>query len=272
MRSPKVLFIGGGNITSALVSGLMNTELFLPHDISVLDHNADKLNNLKKLFNITIFNNLDNCNSIIQAQDIIILAVKPHHIQKVCESIFNFLNSKTVVVSVAAGVSISQLEQWLSNNNLLLRAMPNTPVSINQGVTILYAKKIFNFSLVETLFQKLGEIVWVQSEEEITTSMAISGCGPAYIFLLCESLLAAASSLNIPPKIAKLLIKQTIHGACSLYANSCETPETLRKNVTSPNGTTEAAIKILDPQQQKQLYTTALQAAVHRAKEIEANI
>ncbi len=272
MQSPKMLFIGGGNITSALVSGLMNTDLFLPNNISILDHNADKLNNLKKLFNFTTFNSLDNCKNLIQEQDIIILAVKPYHVQKVCENISNFLSTKTVIVSVAAGISINQLEQWLLNNNSILRAMPNTPVSINQGVTILYAKKIFNFELVQNLFQRVGEIIWVQSEEEITTSMAISGCGPAYIFLLCESLLAAASSLNIPPKTAKLLIKQTIHGACSLFANSCEAPETLRKNVTSPNGTTEAAIKILDPQQQKQLYTTALHAAVQRAKEIETNI
>ncbi len=249
-------------MASAIISGLVNANFVPAKHITVFDHNISKLEKLESLYLVNIQQ------SIINAPDIIILAVKPHHIKTACSQVYNYIKQDTLIISVAAGIGINQLEQWLPPKTIIIRAMPNTPVSINMGATILYSKLYSNNA--EKLFSSLGEVFWVETEQEITAMMAISGCGPAYIFLLCESLLAAAENFKICPKIAKKLITQTIKGANSLYITATSSPSELRAAVTSPNGTTQAAITVLDPDTQKELYIQALQAAVNRANAIEA--
>lgn len=275
-----ILFIGGGNITTALVSGLTRsdasskTNSYIKH-ITIIDHNPEKLHKLKHLFNIDTINNLNLLSFI---PDIIILAVKPFAIQTACQEIADYIKPQTVVISVAAGIPINNLIQWLPSNTSIIRAMPNTPAAIGQGMTILYNqsdKKSHNHdsvSITNQLFQTVGDTVWVNAEDEINMTMAIAGCGPAYILLLCENLMTAAEQIGISAPLAKKLICQTLAGSSELFKNSDKTADTLRNEVTSPKGTTAAAIEVLNPENMNILYTQALQAAILRAKTIEREL
>lgn len=280
-----ILFIGGGNITTAIVSGLTKakTHNLANISITIIDHNQEKLNNLKQLFNIKILNNVKILDFI---PDIVILAVKPFAIQTACKEIISYIKPTTLVISVAAGISTSNLRKWLPENTAIMRAMPNTPAAIGFGMTVLYYKnhnqdhnqdhnKDHNqdhMKITERLFKAVGEIIWASSEEMINTTMAIAGCGPAYVLLLCESLISAAQQLDIPEPLAKTLICQTLLGASELFKHSEKPASTLRHEVTSPKGTTAAALEVLNPDNMKNLYTKALQAAVLRAKTIEREL
>lgn len=277
LSEQNILFIGGGNMATAILAGLIKNNIN-PNHITVVDKNQDKLSNLKKIHEINIFNQITPDNRAEIKPDIIILAVKPNAMESACRDICDLVrdNSNVLIISVAAGVNIHKLSSWLPENTNIVRSMPNTPATIGLGMTILYHNLTDNSeyykNLSEQFFSCVGKTLWVQQEQEINTYMAISGCGPAYVFLFCESLLSAAKNLGINHDIAKELITSTLIGSCEYYKNSDKLPDVLRREVTSPNGTTEAAVNILDPKNSIEVYTQALQAAVYKAKIIEDNI
>ncbi len=276
ITSKNILFIGGGNMATAIITGLLKANIN-PKNIYVIDHNEEKLKYLKDNLQVNIFNNI----SLIKNQvNIIILAVKPFDIKQACKEIKTIINTETLIISIAAGVTLEKLTSYFPNTKNILRAMPNTPATIQKAITVLYQdihlnnklQQAENKNIAENLFNAIGQTLWVNTEKEINTTMAISGCGPAYIFLLCESLMAAGNKLGIEPHISKKLITATIEGACQLYCNSDKSAATLRKEVTSPNGTTEQAINILNPDTTVQIYINALEAAVNKAKLIEKDL
>lgn len=278
LESKKILFIGGGNMASAIISGLMGQNNKAP-DITVIDHKQTNINKFNELYNLKAYNNIDSLANLDYTPDIIILAVKPNVIKHACEQIARLTANNTLIISVAAGITIDMLAHNLPKDTKIIRSMPNTPATVGAGMTILYTNLDKNnqdnlnlINLSQVLFQSVGQTLWVESESEINTTMAISGCGPAYIFLLCESLLEAAKSLGISQNTAKQLITATVNGANKLYINSDKEPGVLRSEVTSPGGTTEAAINTLNPEHFRSVYIKALQAAVDKAKVIEQQL
>jgi pyrroline-5-carboxylate reductase len=277
IKQKKILFIGGGNMAAAIIAGLVKTNGTKNQEnqqnIFVIDRHAAKLAYLKEQYNIHVMHDLTKLPHKI---DIIILAVKPTGIKQACFDLLPYCNKDSLIISVAAGVSINYLSKQLPGFNNIIRTMPNTPATIGRGVTVLYHNIELNsdyyVTIANKLFNTIGKTLWVTTEAEINTTMAISGCGPAYIFLLCESLMAGAENLGLDQTIAKQLITHTIAGACELYTNSTKSPDILRQEVTSPNGTTAAALAMLDPELTKKTYIKALQAAVNKAKLIEQEL
>ena len=200
--------------------------------------------------------------------DVIVFAIKPYQLE---EALPSFRHFTSLIITVASGKSLAFYETHLSNKHSIIRAMPNTPVSIHEGVIGLLPNKQVTPQqkrLVETCFDGLGYCPWLISDDEVDKITALSGSGPAYVFYMIESLTKAAESLGFNKETALNLALHTFAGA-SLYAlNSEMPPEELRARVTSPQGTTAAALEVLTNREFTQLIETAVKAAFKRAKEL----
>ena len=203
-----------------------------------------------------------------QSPDILVFAIKPILLADVLP-LYKSFNS--IVVSVAAGKSLSFYEKAFPSSPLIIRAMPNIPVGIHKGVIGLLANSHLSpeqMVVMNNCFQDLGFCIWVNSDEEINKITAISGSGPAYVFFLIESLAQAAQSLGFDKKIAMNLALYTFWGAAAYAHDSNDSPDILRQHVTSPKGTTAAAINVLETGKLYHLMETAVKAAYVRAKEL----
>jgi pyrroline-5-carboxylate reductase len=202
---------------------------------------------------------------------IILLAVKPQVMSEVAPDYRQFA-STALFVSIAAGTTLASLDAWLGAPAALVRCMPNLPASIGMGITAGVAKQGTPpeaRAAAETLMRSVGDFVWLENESQIDAVTAVSGSGPAYVFHLVECLAAAARSQGLPDEIAKVLARRTVEGAGALLAASGQAPEVLRASVTSPGGTTEAALKVLmDGQRNERLLVDAVAAATRRAREL----
>lgn len=207
--------------------------------------------------------------------DITVLAVKPQIITKVCCDIISYLPGAHPVLSIAAGTSLTQFAHHLSVTTPVIRTMPNTPAAIGKGVTALCANTHVSNTqkdIATTLMQAVGETLWLENETMMDAVTAVSGSGPAYLFYMIEALQQAAMQLGFDELTAKLLARQTIIGAAALADNEKETPATtLRQNVTSPGGTTEAALKILMAGNFQEIITKTVKAAEERGKALSQN-
>lgn len=203
--------------------------------------------------------------------DIILFAVKPQHIAQVASAYARFKNC--VYLSIAAGITIAQLQKHLHNPQAaIVRCMPNLPASIGQGASGAFANKYVTpaqRTLCSNVLNSVGILEWLPTEEMIDSVTALSGSGPAYVFALCEAMENAGIVLGLAPNVAARLARQTIIGSGALLEQNTESVETLRKAVTSPGGTTEAALKILtDPQALPELILQSMRSAQTRAKEL----
>lgn len=188
-----------------------------------------------------------NARTLAEDPEAIILAVKPQVMPEVAPP-YASAARKALVVSIAAGTSIESLSLWLENPPALVRAMPNLPASIGKGISAAFATPTTaapQRKLAARLLGAIGDLVWLDGEELLNAVTAVSGSGPAYVFLLAEALAAAAERQGLPPDIAKRLARKTVEGAAALLAASSTDPGDLRRSVTSPGGTTEAALKVL---------------------------
>jgi pyrroline-5-carboxylate reductase len=201
----------------------------------------------------------------------IILAVKPQMMAAVAPA-YAVAARKALVVSIAAGTSIENLSTWLGEPRALVRAMPNLPASIGKGISAAFATPTTTAAqrkFAGTLLAALGDLVWLDREALLNAVTATSGSGPAYVFLLVEALAAAAERQGLAPEIAKRLARKTIEGAGALLAASSTDPADLRRSVTSPGGTTEAALRVLMSDERLQaLLTEAVTAATARGFEL----
>ena len=204
---------------------------------------------------------------------IVVIAVKPQTITVALQSVNHFDNGTTLFISIAAGTSITELESSLGAHTPIIRAMPNTPCSVGYGITALYGNTNItksNAKQATKLFDTVGHTVWLNEESEMSAVTGVSGSGPAYVFLLIEALASAGETQGLPSNLAMQLAKATVTGAGALVQQACESPAELRINVTSPNGTTQAALDILMDKNKGMfpLLNKAVEAATDRSREL----
>lgn len=272
MNIKKIGFIGGGNMASSLINGLIASG----HSASQLwvsDTNLDVLQSLAEKLKVNISVNNDE---LIKEVDVVVLAVKPQVLRTVAEQISEVLDKKnTLVVSIAAGISQQSLSQWLGQSVAIVRCMPNTPALVLTGATALHANSSVSEEqkdLAENILRSVGISLWVEDENELDAVTAVSGSGPAYYFLLMEAMEDAAIELGLSVETARLLVQQTALGAAKIALESKDAPKELRRKVTSPGGTTEQAIKTFEEGQFSSLVSRALHAARDRSIEMSKQL
>ncbi|AIT64299.1 pyrroline-5-carboxylate reductase [Coxiella burnetii] len=272
MNTSNITFIGGGNMARNIVVGLIANG-YDPNRICVTNRSLDKLDFFKE--KCGVHTTQDNRQGALNA-DVVVLAVKPHQIKMVCEELKDILSeTKILVISLAVGVTTPLIEKWLGKASRIVRAMPNTPSSVRAGATGLFANETVDKdqkNLAESIMRAVGLVIWVSSEDQIEKIAALSGSGPAYIFLIMEALQEAAEQLGLTKETAELLTEQTVLGAARMALETEQSVVQLRQFVTSPGGTTEQAIKVLESGNLRELFTKALTAAVNRAKELSKTV
>ncbi|WP_367680162.1 pyrroline-5-carboxylate reductase [Candidatus Fukatsuia anoeciicola] len=271
MKNRKIVFIGAGNMSRAIISGLIFSG-YPATKISVCAPSADKRNALSKEFNIT--NSSNNIASTQQAE-VIILAVKPQVMIEVCQSLqdggINFSNK--LILSVAAGIKISRFYDLLGDKLNIIRVMPNMPVLVRKGMSGLFAPTHINQAdrnFTEYLLCSIGKICWLKSEQDINKVIATTGSAPAYFFLLMEAMQQQAIKQGFNEATARLLVQQAASGALALVEANSQLPlSKLREQVTSKGGTTAAALKVFKEQDLSGIISCAMQAATFRGEEME---
>ena len=268
MNIQKIGFIGGGNMASSLISGLIASG-HSPQHLWVSDINPDTLKALAQ--NLTVNTSTSN-DTVINEVDVVVLAVKPQTLSSVAKSAAALIQQKkSLVVSIAAGISQNSLSQWLGADTAIVRCMPNTPALVLTGATALHANAKVTAeqrNLAENIMRSVGIALWVKDESELDAVTAVSGSGPAYYFLLMEAMEKAALELGLSEVTARLLVQQTALGAAKIALESSESPERLRKRVTSPGGTTQRAIETFEQGGFTELVSKALHAARDRSIEM----
>ena len=260
-------FIGAGNMAYALIKGLLNNG-FDANQINISDPNEELLLNRESELKVTTYS--DNTSLLINS-DIIFFAVKPQVLSSVCLELKGVVKSKHLFVSIVAGIRSSDINRWLGGNFALIRTMPNTPALFQSGVTGLFANEVVDNeqkSLVESILSAVGECFWVNEEKLIDAITAISGSGPAYFFLLMESMKQAGMALGLDEETANSLSIQTAYGASLMANKTGKDSRTLRTEVTSPNGTTQSAIESFQDQNFEGIVANATRAAYDRAREL----
>lgn len=260
-------FIGAGNMAYALIKGLLNNG-FNANQINISDPNEELLRNRESELKVSTYS--DNA-SLLSNSDVIFFAVKPQVLSNVCLELKGIVKSKHLFVSIVAGIRSSDINRWLGGNFSLIRTMPNTPALFQAGVTGLFANELVDNeqkSLVSSILSSVGECFWVNEEKLIDAITAISGSGPAYFFLLMESMKQAGMALGLDEETANSLSIQTAYGASLMANKTGKDSRTLRAEVTSPNGTTQSAIESFQDQNFEGIVANATRAAYDRAREL----
>jgi len=268
MNNSKIAFVGAGNMAHSIIAGLLNANIN-KENIYASSPDTENLKTIKEQLDIHV--DTDN-KAVVKDARIVVLCVKPNKINFVLEELKEILlEQKPLIISVAAGVSIEVIELILGKHLSIVRAMPNTPAMLSAGATGLYANGLVSENeqnISESIFRSVGIVVWAQHEKELDIITALSGSGPAYFFYLMEAMENAASEAGLPHETARLLAIQTAFGASKLALENHEEPAVLRQRVTSPKGTTEAAIKTLQANNLEATIKSALDAGIKRAEEI----
>jgi pyrroline-5-carboxylate reductase len=262
----KLCFLGGGNMAGALIGGLV-AKGFKAQDIAVVEMSPQARERLGARWPVRVSTAPD---AALQGADTLVIAVKPQDMKAALASVSGFSKEK-LVVSVAAGIGIETLSRWLGGHRKIVRCMPNTPGLIGAGITGMFAApgvEKQEREKAESILRAVGEVVWLPEERLIDPVTAVSASGPAYVFWFIEQLAAAAEKLGIAKDDALKLAKQTVLGAARLASESPESPDTLRKNVTSKGGTTEAALKVFDEEKLAERFVRAVEAASKRGAEM----
>ena len=262
----KIAFLGGGNMAAALIGGLIAKGEDASR-ISVIELSPAAREKLAARFPVRVTTAPDVA---MKGADTVVLAVKPQDMKRALASLGSEVRG-ALVISVAAGISIDRLSRWLGGHRKIVRCMPNTPALIGAGISGLFASPEVNAGekrAAETILRAVGEVVWLAEERLLDPVTAVSASGPAYVFWFIEQLAASAEKLGIPKDAALKMAKQTVLGAAQLASQSADSPETLRKNVTSKGGTTEAALKVFDEETLAERFARAVAAASKRGEEM----
>ncbi len=268
MTTPMIAMIGAGNMGSSLIGGLISNGH--PSDkLVATDASTEKLSALEQAFHI--HTTTDNLKAIEMA-DVVVLAIKPQMFAAVLTEAKQIVQQrKPLIISIAAGIRETSIENWLGGNQAIVRVMPNTPALIGCGAAALFANKNVSDeqrNVAESILRAVGIVVWLKDESQMDAVTALSGSGPAYFFLMMESLQNAAEQLGLPTETAKLLTLQTALGAARMAIESGKSLEELRKNVTSPGGTTEKALSVLQENHLQDIFQKAVTAAKLRSEEL----
>lgn len=263
---PKIGVIGCGVMGSAIIKALLDNSIVSADQISVCDTKHDRLKAIHKEHGVEPTPNIEEV--ILQAE-IIILAIKPQQADEVLEAMRDKCENN-LIISIMAGTNVTKIAETSRCPNVV-RAMPNTPASIGEGVSGWYATKFVSDKqkdYVQTILEAIGLAFEVPEEDMIDIVTAITGSGPAYIFYLAEHISETAVKMGVSKEGAKQMVEQLFTGSVHLWQQSKESPATLRKNVTSKGGTTEAALKVMDEKGMPEIIEQALRKAYDRAKEL----
>lgn len=255
-------------MASSLIGGLI-ADGCPARSIWVSDPDEIKLGALQTRFSVNV--SQDNSHAARRAE-VLVLAVKPQALKAVAQELAEAVQERLpLIISIAAGVRERSVSAWLGDNVAVVRAMPNTPALIQSGATALYANALVSkeqHNLAESILRAVGMVLWLEHEDQMDAVTALSGSGPAYFFLVMEVLENAAMQLGLPREAARLLTLQTAFGAAKMALESAEDTAILRARVTSPGGTTEQAIQVLQEGNIQKLFGAALHAAHARSMEI----
>ena len=260
-----ICFIGGGNMAQALIGGLLSRGL--PTTRITVSDPVEQIRHILEEKNIQT--TTDNVDAIKNA-DVVVLAVKPQVLATVLQPLKGLLSDK-LVISIIAGAEIQTISDLIGGSQRIVRVMPNTPALVQTGAHGIYASEAVNAQdreLTSQILAATGLTIWVDNEAQIDAVTAVSGSGPAYFFYLMESMIRAGKNLGLDEKVATALTLQTALGAAQMAITSSNSPTELRKNVTSPNGTTQAALEVFDRAQISQNIQAALAAAQKRSQEL----
>ncbi len=265
-----IAFIGGGNMARSLIGGLIArgtpaSAIRVAEPVEVLREA------LARDFGVTT--SADNP-GVAGGAGLWLLAVKPQVMRAVCEALAPLAQAeRPLVVSIAAGITAAQLQRWLGGGVAVVRAMPNTPALLGAGVTGLFASAEVEMNGREqaaNLLSSAGRTVWIADEAQMDAVTATSGSGPAYLFLLAEAMEAAAIAEGLPADAARILVQETVLGAARMLTESGEDPAELRRRVTSPGGTTQAAVETFEAGGFRALVAGAIRNATERGRQLSA--
>ncbi len=254
-------------MAEALVSGILNSHLTPPANISATDISSSRLVHFQKTFQIQVGS--DNPEMAKQA-DVIILCVKPQIMETVLLELKGKLSPEQLLISVAAGYPLTRLQQHIGENIPLVRAMPNTPAVIQEGVTALAGSSglpLRHLQMAQTIFESVGRVVIVE-ESLMDAVTGLSGSGPAYIYLVIEALIDGGVRVGLPRAVAGVLAAQTVLGAARMVLETGEHPALLKDRVTSPGGTTIAGLQQLEGGGLRAILMQAVEAATNRSREL----
>ena len=268
--SSSIAFIGGGNMARSLIGGLVASGTD-PASIRVADPYAPSRDALAADFGVQVF---EDASAAVEGASTWLFAVKPQVMREVCAALAAQAQStRPVAVSIAAGITSAQLENWLGGQLPVVRTMPNTPALLGAGVTGLFANAHVDAdgrARSEALLASAGKTVWIDDEGRMDAVTGTSGSGPAYVFLLAEAMEAAAIAEGLPADAARTLVQETLLGASRMLTESGEAPAELRRRVTSPGGTTQAAIETFEAGGFRELVAKAIHNATVRGGELSA--
>ncbi len=262
-------FIGSGNMAEALIKGIIAAGIYQPEDVTISDIRRERLEQLAAEYNVRP---VENNTALTASADVVVLSVKPQNMDEVLGEIKGTLKRDSLVISIAAGITTAKIAAALRDVPII-RVMPNTPALVGEGASALFAKNVSGeaMALAMKVFGAVGKAVVVDREELIDAVTAVSGSGPAYFFLLMEEMIKTGEQLGLDEATAKELVLQTAKGAAMLAEQADRRGETaaeLRRKVTSPGGTTEAALKVFNDQEFSKLVSKALTSARDRSKEL----
>jgi len=265
--SKTLAFIGGGNMAGSMIGGLI-AKGYPANNLRVSDVLEENRNRFASRGLTVSDNNL----AVAAGADAVILAVKPQQLREVCTRLAPVLQEhQPLVISIAAGVEVSAICDWLEYDAAIVRCMPNTPALVQTGATGLYACAQVSDeqrSLASNIMDSIGMVLWVSTEDKLHAVTAVSGSGPAYFFLFMEAMISAAQDLGLEADAAQQLAFQTAAGAAKMALNSDVDVAELRRRVTSPGGTTERAIRVFEERGLRRITGEAMEACDRRSREL----
>jgi pyrroline-5-carboxylate reductase len=269
LKNRTIAFIGAGNMGEALIRGLLAAGTVKPRQIIAADVRGDRLESLGKAFGIR---GMTDSAAAVTGANIVLLAVKPQQMSEALADLRELAESK-LFISIAAGVPTTKIEGMLGDAPHVVRVMPNTPALVGAGAAALCKGRYATDDDLATAEAILGAVgITVRTEEQFLDAVtALSGSGPAYIFLVAEAMIKAGIEAGLREDISRTLTMQTILGAAKLLLESGDTPAELRRKVTSPGGTTEAAIKVMTDHKLVETFVSAIQAATRRGHELSGS-
>ncbi len=272
MENCRFAFIGCGNMARSLIGGLIANNFDKTHLIAT-DPDAGQRQKMKDLFDIETL--ADN-NAAIEKADVVVIAVKPQSMHAAIEGITDKLKQDNkLMISVAAGIKLATLRNWIGSDIAIVRVMPNTPALIQAGAAALFANESTSEeqkNIAESMLRSVGTAVWLENEDQMNTVTALSGSGPAYFFYIMEAMENAAQELGLDESLARLLTIETALGAAKMAMLSAHDPATLRKDVTSPGGTTQSALQVFDQHKLDAILVQAMAAAKQRSIELSEEL
>ncbi len=263
----KIAFIGSGVMAEAIIAGLIRKGLANPNQLLAAGPRLERGQDLRSHYGVIPY--VDNARAV-EGAGVVILSVKPQKLDRVLRGLRGKLDSAALVISIVAGATISQIGDGL-DHNIIVRAMPNTPAQIGEGITVWTASPTVlpeQINLACEILGALGQEVLVEEESYLDMATALSGTGPAYVFLFLEAMIDAGVHLGLPRRIAEQMVVQTILGSVDYFVKNKAHPATLRNQVTSPGGTSAAALYYLEKAGFRTALSRAIWAAYERSQEL----